>query len=535
MLPSNPYIAGNPVHGQGKFIGRQGVLRDVEQILHNPSKNAIALFGQRRIGKTSILLHIEQELAAGKNFRPIYFDLQDKASLPLAEVLYQMAQKISLITRVDLPKRGQFDQDGRFFRERFIPVAVETSQNQGLVLLLDEFDVLDQSQQEQAGVTFFPYLRDWMKTAWGIQIVFVLGRRQKELSIDPLPTFKGIHSLRLSLMTKEDSEIIIRQSEKNGSLTWSNEAVKRVWKWTQGHPYFTQLLCSEIWETVLTLNDFEETVRPEPVEGSEIEGTVRPALSTNAFSPEFVEGHEPPTVNTKDVDAAIGAALEQGANAFQWIWTGLPPAERVVLAAMAEAKGKPINQDELTEILNRSRVQLVLREVELAPKTLIHWDLLRQVGNTFHFTIPLLRRWVATKNPLRRVKTDLDRMEPLAESLYNSGEGFYKTGNLDEAERSLRNALDVNPNHLRARLLLGQVLLGKGNPEAAVKELEPAYTFDPYSAKSGLIRALLALAGTQDEEDQVTTYDRVLAIDPGQLMASEKKRAVLRKLQKKGE
>jgi tetratricopeptide (TPR) repeat protein len=157
------------------------------------------------------------------------------------------------------------------------------------------------------------------------------------------------------------------------------------------------------------------------------------------------------------------------------------------------------------------------------------------VGNTFHFTIPLLRRWVATKNPLRRVKTDLDRMEPLAESLYNSGEGFYKTGNLDEAERSLRNALDVNPNHLRARLLLGQVLLGKGNPEAAVKELEPAYTFDPYSAKSGLIRALLALAGTQDEEDQVTTYDRVLAIDPGQLMASEKKRAVLRKLQKKGE
>ena len=236
MLPSNPYIAGNPVHGQGKFIGRQGVLRDIEQTLHNPSMNAIALFGQRCIGKTSVLLHIEQELAAGKDFRPIYFDLQDKASLPLAELLYQMAQKVSLITRVALPKRGQFDQDGRFFQERFVPAAVETSKNQGLVLLLDEFDVLDQLQQEQAGATFFPYLRDWMKTARGIQFVFVLGRRPEELSIDPLSTFKGIHSLRLSLMTKEDSEIIIRQSEKNGSLTWSNEAVKRVWQWTQGHP-----------------------------------------------------------------------------------------------------------------------------------------------------------------------------------------------------------------------------------------------------------------------------------------------------------
>jgi tetratricopeptide (TPR) repeat protein len=299
-------------------------------------------------------------------------------------------------------------------------------------------------------------------------------------------------------MTKEDSEIIIRQSEKDGSLTWSNEAVKRVWQWTQGHPYLTQLLCSEIWETV-------------------------------------VEGHEPPTVNIKDVDAAINTALEQGANAFQWIWTGLPPAERVVLAAMAEAKGKPISQDELTEILNRSRIQLVLREVELAPETLIRWNLLRQVDNTFRVTIPLLRRWVAAENPLHRVKADLDRMEPLAEFLYNRGEGFYKIGNLDEAERSLRNALNVNPNHLRTRLLLGQVLLGKGGPAAAIEVLEPAYAFDPDAAKSGLIRALLALAETQNEEDQLVTYDRILAIDPGQVMASEKKQAVLRKLQKKGE
>jgi tetratricopeptide (TPR) repeat protein len=235
------------------------------------------------------------------------------------------------------------------------------------------------------------------------------------------------------------------------------------------------------------------------------------------------------------VDAAIDAALEQGANAFQWIWTGLSPAEQVVMAAMAEAKGKPINQDELTEILNRSRVQLVLREVELAPETLIHWDLLRQVDNTFHFTIPLLCRWVAAENPMHQVKADLDRMEPLAESLYNSGEEFYKIGNLGEAERSLHNALNVNPNHLRARLILGQVLLGKGNPAAAIEVLEPAYAFDPDSAKSGLVRALLALAGTQDEEEQLTTYDRVLAIDPGQVMASEKKRAILRKLQKKGE
>jgi len=492
MLPSNPYIAGNPVHGQDKFIGRQDVLRDVEQMLRNASTNAIVLFGQRRIGKTSVLLHIERELAAKKEFTPIYFDLQDKASLSLAKVLYQMAQKISLVVKVNLPKRKQFDQNGKFFRETFIPAAVKTSKSQGLVLLLDEFDVLDLPKHEQAGATFFPYLRDWMKIAEGIQFVFVLGRRPEELSTDTLSTFKGIRSRRVSLMTHEDSEDIIRQSEKNASLTWNDEAVERVWHWTQGHPYFTQLLCSEIWETAI-----EE------------------------------EPENPPAVDTGNVDAAIDAALEQGANAFQWIWNGLPPAERIVMAAMAEAKEDHISQDELTDILNRSKVRLILRELELAPETLISWDLLRPVDNTFRFAIPLLRRWVAAEKPLRRVKAELDSLEPLAESLYHSGEGFYKIGNLEEAERSLRNALDVNPNHFRARLLLAQVLLGKGNPAEAVEELEPAYEFEPRSSKSRLIGALLALAETQNAHEQLGTYNKILAIEPDQAMALEKKQMLL--------
>jgi AAA+ ATPase superfamily predicted ATPase len=93
MRPSNPYIAGNPVRGQEKFIGRADVLRDVERTLRHPDENAIVLFGQRRIGKTSVLLNVERELAAKQEYTPIYFDLQDKAALPLAEVLYQMAQK----------------------------------------------------------------------------------------------------------------------------------------------------------------------------------------------------------------------------------------------------------------------------------------------------------------------------------------------------------------------------------------------------------------------------------------------------------
>jgi len=85
--PANPYIAGNPVAATDHFIGRGDVLRDVLRVLRRPTANAIVLYGQRRIGKTSILLKLAHDLAS-EGYTAIYFDLQDKAALPLGDVLY---------------------------------------------------------------------------------------------------------------------------------------------------------------------------------------------------------------------------------------------------------------------------------------------------------------------------------------------------------------------------------------------------------------------------------------------------------------
>jgi len=71
------------------------------------------------------------------------------------------------------------------------------------------------------------------------------------------------------------------------------------------------------------------------------------------------------------------------------------------------------------------------------------------------FFIEIMRRWVATTKPLARVKDELDRIDPLADTLYRSGEGYYRQRNLESAVGLLRQALTVNPNHLKARLLLG--------------------------------------------------------------------------------
>ncbi len=499
----NPYIAGNPLKDGAQFFGREDILREVMQMLQHPEEKAIVLFGQRRIGKTTILLQLVLRLTSGGDYTPVFFDLQDRASAPLKEVLYKLAQTICVSVDMAAPPPERFDEQGVYFQQEFLPEATRCAAPGGLVILFDEFDVMDSPQKGQAGQAFFPYLRACLAALDRVKFIFVIGRRPEELSTDTLSTFKGIRAAKVSLLDRASTEAVIRQSEAKDSLIWSDEAVERVWSWTQGHTYCTQLVCSVVWERLR----------------------------------ENISGVESLRATVEDVDRAIPEALKSGANAFHWIWDGLPPAERVVMAAMAEVKTEVIHQEDIESVLNRSGVRLVVRELKLAPATLVDWELLRPVEGGFRFAVPLLREWVRTNRPLTRTKEELDRLDPLAENLYRSGQSFYSLGKNDEAGAQLRQALTVNPNHLKSRLLLGRILLEQGEAEPireSVRVLEEAYRYDASAASPDLVKALLASAALQEDEDsRLGMYDRILSIQPGQPAAAERLAAIVRTRQEK--
>ncbi len=490
---SNPYIAGNPVRGQSFFVGRTDILRDVQSLLLNPRANAIVLYGQRRIGKTSILFELEQQLAETGDHLPVYFDLHDKADLSLSEILYRLAEQISRYIEGGMPDRRQFDSQGSFFRSDFLPDAVCRTKKK-LIFLFDEFDVLDRPYKGQVGATFLPYLRRWIARTCDVHFVLAMGRRPDELSAQMLNTFKHVQTRHVSLMDISESLGIVRQSEQNHSLYWSDSGINRVCYWTKGHPYLTQLLCSEVWERL------------------------------------YDEGPaQPPTASADDVDLAIEATLEQGANAFQWIWNGLTPAEKVVMAAMAGTGRLTYSRQMLRNILDHDGSSNFSRELAMAPEGLLKRDLLRRSSGGYRFAIPLLKRWIMENKPLGRVQADLESLEPKADNLYEMGQDSYAIGDLADAEMRLRHALAVNPNHVQARLLLGRVHLAKDNPAEAVAMMESAYASDPAAAHHDLLIALLALAKRQEGDDeQWRTLNRALRIDPDHPQVREQQAVLFR-------
>ena len=59
---ANPYIAGPPLRGRDQLFGRTRLLAEVRRELTNPAIPSVLLYGQRRIGKTSILRALEETL-----------------------------------------------------------------------------------------------------------------------------------------------------------------------------------------------------------------------------------------------------------------------------------------------------------------------------------------------------------------------------------------------------------------------------------------------------------------------------------------
>ena len=506
--PANPYVAGPPIRGERRFFGRQDTLDRVARGLRDLAINSLVISGQRRIGKTTLLLQLRRTLPAD-TFLPVYFDLQDQAARPLGQVLVDLADTVAEQAGLELPDPAAFDDRGLFFSRTFLPqVCAVLGKNRRLVFILDEFDVLDESIEEElpetaAGQSLFRLIRRVMRNDPRPAFVFAVGRRIDDLALDFTATFRASLVREIWVLDQESAEAMVRQAEapgQNGTLRFTNQAVARILSLTSGHPYLTQLLCQQIWER---------------------------AYAGNPTTP--------PWIDVPEVEAAVPNALEAGNRALLWLWDGLSLAEKIYTAALAEAvgEGETIAQARGMQLLTDRAARLRTQEVELAaPRDLVRRRVLDMTGEQEHrFAVELFRRWVRQHKPLRDVKGQLDQVDPLAVELFDIGQEFLRRKQWKTAIRYFRDALAVNPHHFHARIRLGETLLQLTQIDEAVAELEWAYKQDQEETRLLLTRALVAQAKAReavgDEDGALAVCEHALQVSPDNYASQKIRSAIL--------
>jgi len=498
-IPMNPYIVGDPVGHTDVFVGRKDILNEVRNNLHNPGKNIFLLYGQRRVGKTSILQYLEKNLETEELFHSVYFDLHGKSELTLPEILQQLG--VTIAHKLNLPDphtQLQWNSE-QVFRKTWLPGILNTlPEGCSLILLFDEFDVLaDPSHQpSDSNVLSTSHLFKYFKAlatdyAKKIKLIFVIGRNKEDLSLIAQPLFKDSKPCLVSLLCPNDVITLIRLSEKNNTLRWTDTAIGQVIQLTNGHPLFTQELCSQIWYLAYDQN-------PDQI----------------------------PTATYEDVNAVVPRVLDRIEHHLELFWGSWGTAEMVAAAVLAEAGPEPVTQEQLENLLlEKSQLRFEIREVQDASRRLTERDVLEFTEDgQFRFRVELVRQWIALyKKPDDLLQREVDKSESLAENFYRTALRLYEEGELEEALDQVRKAFERNPYHPRINQLWADILIDRKKLTEARELLEQFYEYQPSAAGAKLIKVYLLLAeGTEGDEKKRELYGRVLKINPSQPEARRK-------------
>jgi hypothetical protein len=358
----NPYIIGVPLTSQQEiFVGRTDIGNRVENLLLNRQRPPLLLYGQRRMGKTSLLNNLGRLLPS--TIVPLVVDLQGPTSSArdITGFLYNIANGISISAE---SKRGIIIQ--RLTRDALIvdPFTVfnewldeiEHSIGDNIALLvLDEFESLDSAikRGRYDAEDVFGMLRHLIQHRTKFKVLLAGSHTLAEYH-HWSSYLINVQTVHINYLKEDEARQLIEHPTNNFSLRYKANASQRIIDLTRCHPFLVQLLCSEL---VALKNEQDPNAR-------------RLATLT-------------------DIEAAVPDALEHGSMFFADIERNqVNDAGRTVLRTLAACGEGGI----------ASRAQLAQScpdAIDETLKLLQQRELIEPVEGGYRFQVELIRRWFA--------------------------------------------------------------------------------------------------------------------------------------------
>ena len=276
-LGPSPYIVGSPVDREEMFFGREGIMGQIRrQVGANEHGNVILLEGNRRSGKTSILRQLEKE-GALPGWAAVYCSFQDVDSVATHDVFRLLAREtawalanygietwIPGVPRLESGKPFKhgflsaldeaFSDDHPFETlEMYLSSAVEAARPRRVLLMLDEFDKLQEGIDSGITSPQVPEnIRHLLQHQLGVGAIITGSRRLKRLREEYWSALFGIgYRIGVSSLSKEDARRLVIEPVA-GRLEYEASARDRVLEMCACHPFLIQSRCSRVFDQAAT-------------------------------------------------------------------------------------------------------------------------------------------------------------------------------------------------------------------------------------------------------------------------------------------
>ena len=247
--PGNPYTL-RPVTGDA-FYGRRKELRELVNHMRNVNPGeALLLWGPRRIGKTSILLKLKQNVMSSDDYVLGFLDMQRLSGRSTTIFLRDIIRTI-----LDSNPHSENDQPPNIRRMRKDPLGYFRSfldnspvlKNKHLVLILDEFQLLSSLEEDSVKLADISrFFRSLIQFRAGLTIIFSGGGVLDHLLATSSTSFmlEVTRHQKMGFLTADDARALIVKPANQ--MQYSESVVNQLLSLTAGHPYYLQWLCGEL-------------------------------------------------------------------------------------------------------------------------------------------------------------------------------------------------------------------------------------------------------------------------------------------------
>jgi len=280
-----------------EFVGRKEKVRSISNRLLKTRMQSTYITGQKRVGKTSLALAVKENLKSNKkseNIEFYYLEWGDYAHADPLKTVEAFGNSIAdfliefLPQNVKIPK---LDFKGTLAPlNKLSTLLMREHENKKFVLILDEFDEIHHEMYRHGPLaeSFFSNIRTLsakkniaFMLVGGENMPFIISSQGDQLNKfirEPLDYFNRVNEFF-------DYQHLIKNPIKE-KINWYDTAITELYNLTNGHPYYTKLLCSRIFSDAIDERDIEITA-------TEVKKALEKAISRldiNAFAHLWKDG-----------------------------------------------------------------------------------------------------------------------------------------------------------------------------------------------------------------------------------------------------
>jgi hypothetical protein len=253
-LLNHPPYSLNPVRSRDRLYGRDAVLKQLA--LSAAAHNSVFIWGQKRVGKTSVLQVLSEDLRTMPHMVCCFFRMGEVKTLHEGQLGHRIASRLLAELGEDTAAVELDEKDFGAGIAGLIPFLERLTRRlpeHRFVIVIDEFDDIDPAfYTGQRGDAFVKSLRSLSEM--GLSFFLVGSERMK--------TIYARHSMELNkwidvhldrIEARADCRALITQPVAN-AIEYESKAVDLVVDYCDGNPFYMQLLCSEIFQHCLQEN-----------------------------------------------------------------------------------------------------------------------------------------------------------------------------------------------------------------------------------------------------------------------------------------